>query len=85
MATVVALSIVGPGALVAAGDDGPPRAARPDRPTRTILRPTEIPDLDPLVVARSSDRSVCLLVATFCVLPALLVVFLGPPLLSLLG
>ena len=63
VATVVALSIVGTGALVAAGDDGPPRAVRPDRPTRTILRPTEIPDLDPLVVAKPSDRPVCLLVA----------------------
>ena len=83
-ATILALSIVGPGALAVAGDDGPPHAVRPDRPTRTILRPTEIPDLDPAFVARSSDRPVCLLVLTFCVLPALLVVFLGPPLLALL-
>ena len=63
MATILALSIVGPGALAVAGDDGPPHAVRPDRPTRTILRPTEIPDLDPAFVARSSDRPVCVLVS----------------------
>lgn len=63
VATVVALSSVGPGPLAAAGDEGPPHAVRPDRPPRTILRPTEIPDLDPLVVARASDRPVCLLVS----------------------
>jgi hypothetical protein len=56
------------------------RSAPPDRPTRTILRPTEITDAAP---ARASDKTVIVLVLTFCVLPSLLVVFLGPPLLSL--
>jgi hypothetical protein len=40
--TALALSVVGPGALVAAGDDGPSGPAPTGRPTRTILRPTEI-------------------------------------------
>jgi len=40
--TALALSVVGPGALVAAGDDGPPGPVPTGRPTRTILRPTEI-------------------------------------------
>jgi len=71
---------VGPGAPVAAGDDGPTRSAPPDRPTRTILCPTEITDAAP---ARVSDKTVIVLVLTLCVLPSLLVVFLGPPLLSL--
>jgi hypothetical protein len=83
--TILALSIVGPGALVAAGDDGPPRTPPTDRPTRTVLRPTELPDQARPVVAKQSDKIVILLVSTFCVLPALLVVFLGPPLLSLVG
>jgi pimeloyl-ACP methyl ester carboxylesterase len=51
---------VGPGALVAAGDDGPTRSALPDRPTRTILRPTEISDAAP---ARASDKTVIVLVS----------------------
>ncbi|HEV2249092.1 MAG TPA: hypothetical protein VGT60_01105 [Candidatus Limnocylindria bacterium] len=38
----LALSVVGPGALVSAGDDGPSRPFPTDRPNRTILRPTEI-------------------------------------------
>lgn len=63
VATILALSIVGPGAPAAAGDDGPPHAVRPDRPNRTILRPTEIPELDRPTVARASDRPVCLLVS----------------------
>ena len=45
--TALALSVVGPGALVAAGDDGPSRAAPAGRPTRTILRPTEISEPAP--------------------------------------
>jgi hypothetical protein len=80
VATAAAFLAVGPGALLAAGDDGPTRSAATDRPTRTILRPTEITDAAP---ARASDKTVIVLVLTFCVLPSLLVVFLGPPLLSL--
>jgi hypothetical protein len=83
--TILVLSIVGPGALVAAGDDGPPREPPADCPTRTILRPAELPDQAPVVVAKPRDQIVILLVSTFCVLPALLVVFLGPPLRSLIG
>ena len=79
--TALALWVVGPGALVAAGDDGPPRSFPTGRPTRTILRPTEIVDPAP---AKPSEKTLVILVLTFCVLPALLVVFLGPPLLSLL-
>ena len=40
--TALALSVVGPGALIAAGDDGPSGPEPTGRPTRTILRPTEI-------------------------------------------
>jgi hypothetical protein len=40
--TALAFSVVGPGALVAAGDDGPSGPAPTGHPTRTILRPTEI-------------------------------------------
>jgi pimeloyl-ACP methyl ester carboxylesterase len=63
VATILAFPIVGPGALVAAGDDGPARPIPPDRPTRTILRPTEIPALAPLSVQTPSDRTVILLVS----------------------
>jgi len=61
--TILALSIVGPGALVAAGDDGPPRTPATDRPTRTILRPAELPDQAPPVLAKQSDKIVILLVS----------------------
>ena len=73
-------------AFPARADDGPPRPIRADdRPARTTLRPTELPDLAPLAAPRRSDKEVVIVIGTFCVLPALLVVFLGPPLLSLLG
>jgi len=61
--TILVLSIVGPGALVAAGDDGPPRTPPADRPTRTVLRPAELPDLAPPVVAKQSDKIVILFVS----------------------
>ena len=61
--TILALSIVGPGALVAAGDDGPPRTSRTDRPTRTVLRPAELPDRSRPVVAKQSDKIVVILVS----------------------
>jgi hypothetical protein len=57
--TALGLSVVGPGALVAAGDDGPSHPFATDRPTRSILRPTE-------VVARTphpSDKTVVLFVS----------------------
>ena len=62
VAAILALSIVGPGALVAAGDDGPPRAAPTGRPTRTVLRPAELPDQAPPIVAKQSDKILVLLV-----------------------
>ncbi|HTJ59712.1 MAG TPA: hypothetical protein VL333_00820 [Candidatus Saccharimonadales bacterium] len=40
--TALALSVVGPGALVAAGDDGPSDPEPTGHPARTVLRPTEI-------------------------------------------
>lgn len=61
--TILALSIVGPGALVAAGDDGPPRTPATGRPTRTVLRPAELPDQAPPIVAKQSDKIVILLVS----------------------
>ena len=61
--TVLALWIVGPGALVAAGDDGPPRVTPSDRPTRTVLRPTELPDQAPLFIAKPSEKIVIMLVS----------------------
>ena len=81
MVAALAFSAAGPGALVALGDDGPSRSATTDRPTRSVLRPTEITTA---MAPKQSDKIVILLVSTFCVLRALLVVFLGPPLLSLL-
>ena len=57
--TALALSVVGPGALVAAGDDGPPRSFPAGRPTRTVLRPTEIVDLP----AKPSEKTVVILVS----------------------
>jgi len=61
--TILAFSIVGPGALVAAGDDGPPRALATGRPTRTVPRPAELPDQAPPIVAKQSDNIVILLVS----------------------
>ena len=58
--TALALSVVGPCALVAAGDDGPPRSFPTGRPTRTVLRPTEIVDLVP---AKPSEKTVVMLVS----------------------
>ena len=58
--TALALSVVGPGALVAAGDDGPSRAGQTGRPTRTILRPTEIAVPR---VTKQSDKEVIVLVS----------------------
>src|SRR5438552_4230918 len=63
VATILALPIVGPGALIASGDDGPPRAFPADRPTRTVLRPTEMPELDPATTPRTSGKTVILLVS----------------------
>jgi hypothetical protein len=61
--TILVLSILGPGALVAAGDDGPPRTRPADRPTRTVLRPAELPDQAPPIVAKQSDKIVIMLVS----------------------
>src|SRR5947209_5381027 len=58
--TALALSVVGPGALVAAGDDGPSRSAPTGRPTRTILRPTEISEPAP---QKPSAKTVIILVS----------------------
>ena len=48
---------------MAAGDDGPSRTARPDRPTRTVLRPTEVPELAPFAVAKPSAKEAIVLVS----------------------
>lgn len=56
----LALSVVGPGALVAAGDDGPSRSLPTDRPTRTSLRPTELSDAP---TPRASNKEVVVLVS----------------------
>jgi hypothetical protein len=56
----LALSVAGPGALVALGDDGPSRSAPTDRPTRSVLRPTEISAAMP---PKQSDKIVILLVS----------------------
>jgi len=63
VATILALWVVGPGALVASGDDGPSRAFPADRPTRSVLRPTEIPELGAAATPRTSDKTVILLVS----------------------
>lgn len=60
----VALLLPAAGAYPAAGDDGPPRAdSVADRPSRTILRPLEVPELAPDPSPRQSDREVVILVA----------------------
>lgn len=52
------------GAFPAAGDDGPPRTeSAAVRPSRTILRPLEVPELAPDVVPRQSDHEVVILIA----------------------
>lgn len=52
------------GAYPAAGDDGPPRTdSAAVRPSRTILRPLELPELAPESAPRQSDREVVILVA----------------------
>lgn len=61
--TAIALSVVGPGALVAAADDGPPRSSPTDRPTRTILRPAEVPELARAFTPRQSQKEAILLVS----------------------
>ena len=61
--TVFAVAVLGPGALLAAGDDGPPRPPRADRPTRTVLRPLEVPELAPLRLPVSSDKEAIILVS----------------------
>jgi hypothetical protein len=59
--TALALSFLGPGALVAAGDDGPSRPVATDRPTtRTSIRPTELSDPRPLP---PSNKTVVMLVS----------------------
>lgn len=60
MVTALALPVVGPGAFVAAGDDGPSHRVPTDRPTRTVLRPTEI---SAPASPKQSDRIVILLVS----------------------
>ena len=60
MATAVALFVAGPGALVAAGDDGPSGPAPTGHPTRTILRPTEISEHAP---PKPSAKEVILIVS----------------------
>ena len=83
--SVFAVAVLGPGALLAAGDDGPSHPTRAERPARTVLRPLEVPELAPLRLPVPSAKEAIVLVSSLCVLPALLIVFLGPPLLSLLG
>lgn len=48
---------------MAAGDDGPPRTARADRPTRTVLRPTELPELAPVIAPEPSAKEVIIVVS----------------------
>jgi hypothetical protein len=79
----IAFWAVGPGAFVAAGDDGPVHPFPPDRSDPDRSPPDRGPDLAPLVAPKPSAKEVIILVLTFCVLPALVLVFIGPPLLSL--
>jgi hypothetical protein len=55
--TALALSVVGPGALVAAGDDGPSQAFPTGRPTRTVLRPAEISEKEVIVLVAGIGSS----------------------------
>ena len=53
-------------AFPARADDGPPRPIRADdRPARTTLRPTELPDLAPLAAPRRSDKEVVIVIGGF--------------------
>lgn len=61
--SVFAVVVLGPGALLAAGDDGPSRPPRADRPTRTVLRPSEVPELAPLRVPVPSAKEAIVLVS----------------------
>ena len=61
--TAIVLSVVGPGALVAAGDDGPSRSFPTDRPTRTILRPADVPEIASVPTPRRSQKEAILLVS----------------------
>jgi hypothetical protein len=56
----LALSVAGPGVLVASGDDGPSGPPPTGRPTRTILRPTEISEPAP---AKPSAKEVIIIVS----------------------
>ena len=58
-----AIIALGPGALAAAGDDGPSRSPRPDRPIRSVLRPTEIPELVPFRAPVPSAKEAIILVS----------------------
>ena len=55
--TALALSVVGPGALVAAGDDGPSHPFPTGRPTRTVLQPTEISEKEIIVLVAGIGSS----------------------------
>ena len=57
------MAVLGPGALVVAADDGPPRTPRADRPTQTVLRPTEFPELAPAVAPVPSAKDAIVLVS----------------------
>ena len=61
--SIFAVAVLGPGALLAAGDDGPPRPPRADRPTRTVLRPLEAPELAPLRQPVPSAKEAVILVS----------------------
>jgi len=55
--TALAFSVVGPGSLVAAGDDGPSHPFPTGRPTRTVLRPTEISEKEVIVLVAGIGSS----------------------------
>lgn len=57
LATALAFSVVGPGALVAAGDDGPSQAFPTGRPTRTVLRPTEVSQKEVIILVAGIGSS----------------------------
>lgn len=61
---VAAALLPAAGAFPAAGDDGPPRLdSATVRPSRTTLRPVELPELAPPAARPQSDREVVILVA----------------------
>lgn len=52
------------GAFPASGDDGPPRTdGAAVRPSRTVLRPLDLPELAPAPVARQSEKEVVLVIS----------------------